>query len=259
MDHILIKVTDNVGTITMCRDHKMNAFNDTFIDEMIAAFGALQTDGVRAIILRALKGAKVWSAGRDIESLPTVPHDIEGWDTQLTALGSAVLNCSVPVIALIEGNVWGLACEIAFSCDLIVAIPEARFAITPAKLGVPYPLSGLRTVIERLGPNLTKEMLFCATDFDAQRLHGYGIVNHVVSSDEIEMFVQDMASNISTLAPLSIAALKQQISNITRACPSSPETIVQSDNRAFHLLSSSDFKEGISALKGRRRPKFLGE
>ncbi|MCF6263828.1 MAG: enoyl-CoA hydratase-related protein [Xanthomonadales bacterium] len=243
----------------MCRSEKMNAFNDPFIGEMIAAFEILQNDNVRAVILRAQNNAKVWSAGRDLESLPNGKHDIEGWDTQLEALGETVLNCPVPVIALIEGNVWGFACEIAFSCDLIVAVPETSFAITPAKLGVPYALSGLRTVIERLGPNLAKEMLFCATGFDAQRLYGHGIINHVVNPDEIEKFVQDMAHKISCLAPLSIAALKQQISDITRAHYLPPKTIIQSEKRAAHLLGSADFREGISALKAKRRPKFQGK
>jgi len=259
MDYVRTELIDKVGIITMCRSKKMNAFHDPFIEEMIETFSVMGQGGVRAIILRAEAGVKTWSAGRDVESLPTGNHEIEGWDTALTALGRAVLGCPVPVIAMIEGNVWGLACEIAFSCDLIVAVPEASFAITPARLGVPYTLSGLQTLIEHLGPNLAKEMLLCATPFSAERLHAQGVINHVVGVAELEKFTQDMARKITYLAPLSIAALKQQISEITRAHPLSPGTITRSEERAFDLLNSKDFKEGISALKEKRRPKFQGE
>ena len=260
MNYVRTDISNMIGTITMCRDKKMNALNDLLIDEIIASFSSVQNQQeVRVIILRAQKGAKIWSAGRDIKSLPTEARDIEGWDTKLLALGNAIRNCPLPVIAMIEGNVWGLACEMAFSCDIILATPKASFAITPAKLGVPYTLSGLQTVIERLGPNLAKEMLFCATGFDAKRLCSHGIINHIVAPDKIEKFAQNMALNITSLAPLSIAALKQQITDISKASSVSKHAASSSKKRAAHLLSSADYKEGISAIKQKRRPNFQGK
>ncbi len=259
MEHVHTVTQDRIGTITMCRSAKMNAFNDAFIAQMIAAFDGLQKSDVRVIILRAETGAEVWSAGRDLASMPTGTHDIEGWETQILALGRTVLEFPAPVIAMVEGDVWGFGCEVAFSCDLIVAVPEVSFAITPAKLGVPYTLSGLQTIIGRLGPNLAKEMLFCAAPFETARLHAQGVINHVICAEEIETHVHRMARRISHLAPLSIAALKRQIAHITRPYPLPSQSLEASERTAIELLGSDDYREGISALEAKRRPEFQGQ
>ncbi len=259
MDHVRTAVLNRIGTITMCRAAKMNAFNDAFIAQMIAAFEAMQGRDVRVVILRAEAGAKSWSAGRDIASMPNGADDSEGWETQMQALGGAVLHCPVPVIAMVEGSVWGFGCEIAFSCDLIIAVPEASFAITPARLGVPYTLSGLQTLVGRLGPNLAREMLFCAAPFDAASLQAHGVINHVVCPEEIEEYVHTMAGEIARLAPLTIAALKQQIAEISGPFSLPVQTVNASARRATQLLASDDFQEGMSALKARRRPEFQGQ
>jgi len=258
MSNIRTKIQDDVGVIILGRSEKMNAFSDAFIAEMVTAFDSMRAKDIRVVILRAEKGAKVWSAGRDIESLPTGAHNSDGWQTGLIALGNAIRQFPVPVIAMIEGSVWGFGCEVAFSCDLIVATPEATFAITPAKLGAPYPINGVRTFLDRVGANLTKEMLFCAITLDAQRLYAQGVINHVICAEEIEDYVCDMVHEISLMAPLSITALKQQIWDITNTAPFPPEMVAESDRRAARIFSSNDFREGMSALKSKRRPKFQG-
>jgi len=80
----------------------------------------------------------------------------------------------------------------------------------------------------------------------------------VASLREIEDYVYNMAREISHMAPLSIAALKQQILDITNTSSLSPEMVAESDKRAATIFSSNDFREGISALKSKRRPKFQG-
>ncbi len=259
MSDVTAVIQDEIGTISLCRSAKSNAFNDALIEELVAAFYSMLTSDVRVVILRAEKGATVWSAGMDIDSLPTGASDIAGWQTGSTTLGNTIRRFPIPVIAMIEGSVWGFACEIAFSCDLIVAAPDVTFAITPAKLGAPYPIGGMRTFLDRLGPNITKEMLFCAQAIGATRLHAQGIINHVICSEEIEVYVFDMASRISRLAPLSITALKQQISDITNMVSLPSAMQAESDRRAVRILSSDDFREGISAFESNRQAVFQGK
>ena len=259
MSNLRTENKNGIGTITLCRPGNMNAFDDPFIGEIITAFGSLQKNDVRVVILRAEKGAKVWSAGRDIESVPAGAHDMDGWQTQMVALGRVIREFPVPVIAMIEGSVWGYGCEVVFSCDVIVAVPEATFAITPAKLGVTYVMEGLCTIVGRLGPNLAKEMLFCAVRMDASRLYAQGVINHVISSDDIESYVDDMARNITQLAPLTITGLKKQISDITATFPLSPEILAESDKLAVKTFGSDDYREGVSAFKEKRKPEFTGQ
>ncbi len=259
MGHIVTQVNDAIGTITLCRSDKMNAFDNQFVTEVVRAFEVLLAEGVRVVILRAQQGVKVWSAGLDIDTLPTGPDDMDNWQTGSSVLGCTIREFPIPIIALVEGSVWGFGCEVVFSCDLIVAVPESTFTITPAKLGAPYPITGICTFVNRLGSNIAKEMLFCATPFDAQRLYAQGIINHVVSPDTIEEYVYDLGKKISRLAPLSLTALKQQILGITRTSSTSPGMTADSELKAAKLFGSIDFHEGISALKSKRRPRFQGQ
>ena len=82
------------------------------------------------------------------------------WQDSLRTLIREVELFPGPVVALIEGGVWGGACELVFACDMVVATPEASFAATPAKLGVPYNVTGLLTFLNVAPPHIAKEMLF---------------------------------------------------------------------------------------------------
>ena len=113
-------------------------------------------------MLRALPGAKVWSAGHDVDELPAGRRDPLGWDDPLRNLVRSIEEFPAPVIAAIEGGVWGGACEVAFACDLIVVAPRATFAVTPAKLGVPYNVTGMLTFLNACSLRIVKEMAFTA-------------------------------------------------------------------------------------------------
>ncbi|MFO0958466.1 MAG: enoyl-CoA hydratase-related protein [Isosphaeraceae bacterium] len=80
--------------------------------------------------------------GHDIRELPRLGRELLGWSDSLRVLIRAVQENPCPVIARIEGSVWGGACELAMACDLAIATPEVTFAITPARLGIPYNLTG---------------------------------------------------------------------------------------------------------------------
>ena len=90
-------------------------------------------------------------------------RDPLGWHDPLKMLIRAIESHSAPVIALIEGGVFGGACEAAMACDIVVAAPNATFALTPAKLGVPYDVSGMLTFLNGASLRAIKEMAFTAT------------------------------------------------------------------------------------------------
>merc|ERR1740139_1003882 len=118
-------------------------------------------EGVRAVILRAEPGVKVWSAGHDIRDFKRIDgsdaqtglthfQDPLSRDDTFVRLLSTLHALEVPVIGCIEGSVWGAATDVAASCDFLVGTPSAAFAITPAKVGIPYHASGLTHFIQVL-------------------------------------------------------------------------------------------------------------
>lgn len=98
---------------------------------------------------------------------------------------------------MIEGCVWGGACETVFACDLIVAADGVTFAATPAKLSVPYNVGGLLTFLNAANLRLAKEMLFSADPLPAARLCSLGVINHVVPKAELETTINGMARRIA--------------------------------------------------------------
>src|SRR5512134_3621408 len=138
MSLILTGVDGFIGTITLNQPEKRNALSEPLVRGIIAALQDFRARKLRVAILRAQPGAKVWSAGHDVGELPEGRRDPLGWDDPLRNLVREIETFPAPVIAMIEGTVWGGASETVLACDLIVAAPDATFAVTPAKLGVPY-------------------------------------------------------------------------------------------------------------------------
>jgi methylmalonyl-CoA decarboxylase len=142
MSLIVTAMQDNIGFVTLDNPQKRNALTESLVQEFIAALAQFKASRVRVVILRAQPGAAVWSAGHDVAELPQTERDPLGWDDPLCRLVREIEAFEAPVIAMIEGTVWGGACEVAFACDLTVASPPTTFPLTPAKLGAPYNIAG---------------------------------------------------------------------------------------------------------------------
>jgi methylmalonyl-CoA decarboxylase len=176
----------------------------------------------------------------------------------LRYLVRAIEELSAPVIAMIEGGVWGGACEVAFACDLIIAAPTATFAVTPARLGVPYNVSGMLTFLNACSLRIVKEMAFTAKPITAARAECLGIVNHTVPTEELESFTYSLAGEIAENAPLSISVMKEQLRMLAGAHPMSPRRFERVQGLRRIVYDSEDYAEGIRAFRQKRKPKFSG-
>ena len=248
-----------IGTITLNNADKRNALSESLIQEVIAALTDFKERKARVVVLRAQPGAKVWSAGHDVGELPTGGRDPLGWDDPLRNLIREIEIFQAPVIAMIEGGVWGGACEAVFACDLIIAAPSATFAVTPAKLGVPYNVSGMLTFLNATSMRIVKEMAFTAMPVSAERAERLGMINYVIAASELEAFTYEFATRIAQNAPLSIAVMKEQLRILAGAHPMSPQGFERVQGLRRIVYDSRDYKEGIRAFKEKRRPVFTGE
>jgi methylmalonyl-CoA decarboxylase len=249
----------DIGTIVLNNASKRNALEDALADEILAAFENFRKCKARVVVLRAPAGTKVWSAGRDVNELPEARRDPLGWSDTLRVLVRAFQEFPAPVIALIEGSVWGGAFEVALACDILVATPEATFAITPAKLGLPYNLGGVLTLLNALPLPVAREMLFTAEPIPASQALNLGVINHIRTTDEIEDFVYQMARKIAANAPLAIAVMKEELRLLAGAYPITPELFERIQGLRRIVYDSRDYQEGIEAFRGKRKPAFRGE
>jgi methylmalonyl-CoA decarboxylase len=248
-----------IGTIVLNNASKRNVLNEALASEVLAAFDDFRSRKARVVVLRAPAGSKVWSAGRDIAELPQGRRDPLGWSDPLRVLVRAFQEFPAPVIALIEGSVWGGAFEVAIACDILVATPEATFAITPAKLGLPYNLGGVLTLLNAVPLPVAKEMLFTAEPIPASQALNLGIINHIKAADQIEDFVDQMARRIAANAPLAISVMKEELRLLAGAHSITPELFERIQGLRRIVYDSRDYQEGIDAFRGKRKPEFHSE
>ncbi|MBI5537358.1 MAG: methylmalonyl-CoA decarboxylase [Deltaproteobacteria bacterium] len=259
MSLVLCEIKDRIGTITFNNDAKRNALSAAMLGEMIDSLERCAKERTRAVILRAKKGAKAWSAGHDITELPRSGRDPLAYDDPLERGIRAVREFSAPVIAMIEGGVWGGACELAICCDIPIGAPNATFAITPARIGVPYNPAGVLRLMNEVDTSVVKEMFFTAQPMRAERALEVGILNHLVPVEELEAFTWQLAKTITELAPLSVSVIKEQMRLLSNARPLSPETFERIGGLRRKVYDSHDYAEGITAFLEKRKPVWKGE
>ncbi len=171
----------------------------------------------------------------------------------------AIQHFPAPVIAMIEGGVWGGACELAFVCDILIGNRHAAFGITPARLGIPYNPSGILHVLNLVGMAIAKEMFFTAQPMTAQRAAQLGILNHLVADEDLEDFTFRMAREIAQNSPLSISVIKEQLNILGNALSLNPETFERIQALRRTVYDSQDYLEGQKAFLEKRLPVFRGE
>jgi methylmalonyl-CoA decarboxylase len=259
MEFVTVTLAENIGTITLNHDCKRNALGRALIHELIKALNDLVYQQARVIVVRANKGAKVWSAGYDVTEFPRPGRDPLSYDDPLEQAIRAIQRCPAPVIAMLEGSVWGGACELAFVCDILIGTENTSFAITPARLGVPYNPSGILHVLNMLGMPLAREMFFTAQPVSGERAVRVGILNHLVPVTELEAFTYAMAAQIAQNSPISISVIKEQLHILGNALPLSPETFERIQGLRRLVYDSKDYLEGQKAFLEKRKPVFKGE
>lgn len=245
-----------MGTITLNHPAKHNSIGAALACDLIHALDEMERAAARVVVLRALPGVRVWSAGHDIDELPQPRRDPLGYANPLEQLLRRVQDFPSPIIAMVEGSVWGGACDLCISCDIIVCSENATFAITPARLGLPYNASGLVHFLNVLGPHKVKEMFFTAQPISAQDAFVAGMVNHVVPIDHLEAKTYGIAGAITENAPLAVQVLKRQFRLLLGGEVLSAEIFESIQGMRREVYDSEDYREGIQAFKDKRKPQF---
>jgi len=252
------KISNDIGMITLNNPKKLNSLCKELVVDLCAAFEDLRQRDVRVVILRAPAGSKVFSAGHDVRELPVNGRDPLTYDDPLRLAVRTIEHFPAPVIAMVEGSVWGGACELVLSCDIIIAGEDTTFAITPAKLGVPYNISGVQNLLNTGGLPICKEMLFTGKPFPVDRLVSAEIVNRAVLRNELEGLAQSIAKQIAANSPLVIRLLKEELRLLSASHNISPETFERVQSMRRQVYDSHDYQEGIKAFFEKRPPAFRG-
>ena len=189
---------------------------------------------------------------------PFALRDPLGYFDSLATLLRSIQDYPGPVIAIVQGGAWGGAFNLVMVCDIVIADESAFFAITPARLGLPFNASGILQFMNGMGVNVAKEMFFTADPITAERTKNIGILNHLVPSDKILEFTIELAGRIASRSTLAIAIIKEQFRILSEASPIAPTAFERIQGLRRRVYDSHDYEEGVRAFL-EKRPRSLQE
>ena len=258
MENILIEKQDNIAVITINRPTKLNALNKATIQELHEGFKALNQDqSVKAIIITG-SGGKAFVAGADISEFANFSVE-EG--EKLAAKGQELLfdfvqNLSTPVIAAVNGFALGGGLELAMSCHFRVASTNAKMGLPEVTLGVIPGYGGTQRLAQLVGKGRAMELIMTAGMLDAEKAAAYGLVNHVVSQEELLDFTKGIALKIANNSSIAIAKAIEAINANFEDGTNGYEVEIKNFGACF---GTEDFKEGTTAFLEKRKAVFTGK
>ncbi len=255
------EIKDKICFIEMQDAKHLNCLSEELCTEMREALDNAYKNECVGVVIKSQINHGVWSAGHNIKELPTDGHDPLAYNVAMEKLLRKVQDLPIPVIAYVEGTVWGGACDLCLSCDMIVAVDTATFAITPAKIGIPYNASGIMHFINQLGINKAREMFFTGMPIQAADALNVGLLNAIAPIEELPQLLEDRFLNpLRRNSVLSISAIKRQFRILSRAATViSSESFEKINSFRDKVYRGADYAEGINAFLEKRTPQYTGK
>lgn len=258
-DKMLSRKEGGVGIVTFNNPQRHNAVSLDMWEatkRILDDFAA--DDGVRAVVLTGA-GGKAFVSGADISRFESERASLEAaraYGAKSEAAYASVAEFPKPTIAMIRGYCIGGGLGLASCCDLRIATDDSRFAVPAAKLGLGYGYSGLKRLVDIVGPAFAKEIFYTARQFDAREALAMGLINRAVPSAELETAVKAVTDMICANAPLTIQAVKFTVGEILK--DEGKRDVARTVEMVEKCFESRDYNEGRSAFMEKRKPVFTG-
>ncbi|HEY9792365.1 MAG TPA: enoyl-CoA hydratase-related protein [Candidatus Obscuribacterales bacterium] len=253
--NILTAKEDQVGIVTLNRPNVLNALSHELMAELVAALEEMDRDqSVRAIVLTGSERA--FAAGADIKEMSDestvsimLKDQFATWDR--------VKNIKKPIIAAVSGFALGGGCELAMTCDIIVASESAQFGQPEINIGVIPGAGGTQRLSRCVGKYKAMEMILSGRPITAAEAHAWGLVNKVVPVELYLDEAKNLAREIAKKPPLAVQMAKEAVLKAFDS-PISDGLIFERKN-FYMLFSSQDQKEGMHAFMEKRPAKYTGK
>lgn len=251
-DALSLLVADGMGRIVIRRPARRNAFSRAMWRRMAALLRQAAGDPSVAVLLIAGDGGQ-FCAGADIAEFEATYADAataEAANAEISAAIEALARFDRPTIAAISGACVGGGVSLALACDLRIADATARFAVTPAKLGLIYSHGDTLRLVRAVGAARAKELLFTGRMVQAEEAARIGLVGTL--SDDARAEAERIAATLAVASRPALRAIKRMVEDVASGVPEGPE-----HSTAFaDAFRGADFAEGRAAFLEKRPPRF---
>jgi enoyl-CoA hydratase len=252
---ILAETRGRVGLITLNRPQAMNALNNQLMRELMDALEAFdKNDSIGAMVITG--NEKAFAAGADIKEMADKSIQ-EMMDKDHIAVFGRIRTIRKPVIAAVSGWALGGGCEVALSCDMIIASESAKFGQPEINIGVIPGAGGTQRLTRAVGKVIAMEMILNDRRLTAQEAYQFGMVNHVVP---VQSYLEDalqLAEEIASRAPVAVWAAKKMINQAFDRTLS--DGLAAEKQEFYNLFATEDQKEGMQAFVKKRKPEWKGK
>jgi enoyl-CoA hydratase len=252
--NILTAVEGQVGIVTLNRPKVLNALNHELMEELVSALATFEADeNIRAIVLAGSE--RSFAAGADIKEM-SEESSISIMLQDKFATWDKVRNTKKPIIAAVSGFAFGGGCELAMTCDMIIASETAQFGQPEINLGVIPGAGGTQRLTRAVGKVKAMEMILTGRPITAKEALAVGLVNKVVP---VELFLEEakaLAKEIAKKSPIAVRLAKEAV---MKTFDTSISEGLEFERKNFYaLFASEDQKEGMKAFLEKRQANFVG-
>ena len=257
-DPVLVSRDGAIATVALNNPDKLNALTRAMwarLGEVMRELSA--DDALRCVVVRGA-GDQAFAAGADISEFATERANraqAREYGNLIHATMQAVTRCRHPVVAMIRGACVGGGLEIAAMCDFRVCGESSRFGVPINRLGLTMGYGELAGLLALAGRAVTLEILLEGRVFDAQEALAKRLVNRVVADERVEAESYALARRIADGAPLVARWHKQYIDRLAVT----PDIPPEEWDEGFACFDTSDYREGVQAFLGKRKPQFKGK
>lgn len=252
---LTVDVEQPVCRLTIDNPNKRNALSADFLPNLTETVASLSDrDDIRVVVLTGA-GTAAFCSGYDISELSTSETDHKRLVNRAV---EQLREFEYPTIARINGDVVGAGMNLVTACDIRVAVDDARFGVTPARLGNVYSYQGIAQLVDVVGTADAKELLLTGDLLPADRAERMGLLHYRVDRDRLDEKVTEFTKSIGSNAPLSLSGMKRILNAIGRKDEFTTAEREWAASLRDEARSSRDYEEGKRAFAEDREPEFEG-
>jgi len=243
----------NVGLVTLNRPEALNAISGALGDDLSAALEEVAADNdVWVVVLRAA-GEKAFCVGADLKERAGFSLDeFYANRKQIRGMFEALRSLPQPTIASVFGFALGGGCELALSCDLIVAAKGTKIGLPETRVGLIPAGGGTQLLTRKVGTSRAKDLIFSGRQLDVEEASALGIVADICERDELDSYTMEVAKQLLLSSPIALREAKRAIDS-SIGLPLDDAIDIEHDAWTV-VIASEDRSEGINAFNEKRAP-----